>query len=42
MLELDELDLELELRITASGRVVAWWVCSQSGAWLAAAPVGAA
>jgi hypothetical protein len=42
VLELDGLDLELEVRFSRSGRVVAWWVSSQSGEWLRRAWVGIA
>lgn len=42
VLELDGVDLELELRCTEDGRTLAWWVDSQSGAWLWRVPVGSA
>jgi hypothetical protein len=42
VLELDGLDLELEVRFSRSGRVVAWWVSTQSGEWLRRAWVGIA
>jgi hypothetical protein len=42
VLELDGLGLELEVRFSARGRVVAWWVDSQSGAWVRRVWVGVA
>jgi hypothetical protein len=42
VLELAGLGLELELRFDGYGRTVAWWVDSQTGAWLRPALVGRA
>jgi hypothetical protein len=41
-LELDGLEVELVLRFTPDGRTLAWWVESQTGAWLRRAAVGSA
>ena len=42
VLELDGLDVELVLRFLPDGRTLAWWVESQTGAWLRRVPVGIA